>query len=747
MTQATINFTVDARLLQELGERLVSKPATALAELVKNAYDADSSFAEIVFDPNKVVGSQGETGEIRVRDDGHGMKYEEFRDFWMRVGTTHKAEKRISPDLGRQMTGSKGVGRLSVQFLAHRLELKTVPKFGDGTWIWAYVDWDDAVKSGDLTAATVVYETRTDVPPFEQGTELRLEWLKQTWTDQDLRELAREIWWLQPPFRRDVASLPAAQRFEIRFLGAEEAFQEFRQQLEAVLKIQTARIVGTYGEGRAKIAIEFWERGSKIETHPYVYTLADIIAPEYRGKKYDPKDSLRSAEFEIRIYKAEYKQPFGIAVEDLREYLERFSGVHVYDGPFRLPYYGIKENDWLGIESDHSKRMFESRLLPKPIQEAFKDTERLRYLPTLRRIIGTVRVDTTAESKLKIQITRDRLVENQAHEDLRYIVRYAIDLYAYHAARKAIQVKAAISKVERPSEALRRVEDILVQNRDQIPRATYQQLETSLRRASLTFVESEKAERDAEMATLSILAPLATAGISALAIQHELRKQFGKLEEIVTTLQDLRTGDSVLDIELQRSAKDLRTWLERARATNRIFDYMSADTVRDRQRFRAKVIVEAIFEQMTFMALGVTLDTSGLDADLYLPEASFAEWGAVFQNVFSNAFNAMFSNPRRVLAVSSQTSGNRRAVSIQDTGTGIDLNRAERLFQPFERAIEDDPVRRQLGYGGTGLGLTIVRLLCERIGCIARFTQPDMSFSTAFLLEWDEKIAKRKVPE
>lgn len=747
MTQATINFTVDARLLQELGERLVGKPATALAELVKNAYDADASFAEIVFEPNMVVGTQGEKGEISVRDDGHGMTFEDFRDFWMRVGTTHKADKRTSPDLERQMTGSKGVGRLSVQFLAHRLELKTVPKSGDGTWIWAYVDWDDAVESGDLTSATVIYETRTDVPPFEQGTELRLEWLKQTWNDQDLRELAREIWWLQPPFRREVAALPAAQRFEIRFLGAEDAFREFRQQLDAVLKIQMARIVGTYREGRAKIAIEFWERGSRIETFPYVYTLADIIAPEYRGKEYDPKDSLRNTEFEIRIYKAEYKQPFGIAVEDLREYLERFSGVHVYDGPFRLPYYGIKENDWLGIESDHSKRMFESRLLPKPIQEAFKDTERLRYLPTLRRIIGTVRVDTTAESKLKIQITRDRLVENQAHEDLRYIVRYAIDLYAYHAARKAVQAKSAVSKVEKPSESLRRVEDILVQNRDQIPRETYQRLEAGLRRASQTFAESQKVERDAEMATLSILAPLATAGISALAIQHELRKQFGKLEEIVTTLQDLRTGDSVLDIELQKSAKNLRTWLERARATNRVFDYISADTVRDRKRFRAKVIVKNILEQMTFMALGVTLDTSGLDADLYLPEASFAEWGAVFQNVFSNAFNAMFGNPRRVLAVSSRTSGNRRAVLIQDTGIGVDLKRAERLFQPFERAIEDDPVRRQLGYGGTGLGLTIVHLLCERIGCVARFTQPDTDFSTAFTLEWDEKIAKRKVSE
>jgi len=241
MIQSTINFSVDAQLLKELGERLVGKPSTAVAELVKNAYDADATFSEIIFEPEKPVGGEVEAkGEIIVRDDGHGMTFDDFRDFWMRVGTTHKAGKRVSPYFGRQMTGSKGVGRLSVQFLAHRLELKTVPKSGNGTWIWAYVDWDEAVVSGDLTSATVVYEIRTDPPPFEQGTELRLEWLKQTWDEKSLRDLAREIWWLQPPFRRDIASLPTGERFEIRFVGAEDAFRAINSTIAHVGLSNTA---------------------------------------------------------------------------------------------------------------------------------------------------------------------------------------------------------------------------------------------------------------------------------------------------------------------------------------------------------------------------------------------------------------------------------------------------------------------------------------------------------------------------
>ena len=38
-----IPFDVDAALLRELGERLVGRADIAMAELVKNAYDADAS--------------------------------------------------------------------------------------------------------------------------------------------------------------------------------------------------------------------------------------------------------------------------------------------------------------------------------------------------------------------------------------------------------------------------------------------------------------------------------------------------------------------------------------------------------------------------------------------------------------------------------------------------------------------------------------------------------------------------------
>src|SRR5208337_5287718 len=66
-------FRVDSRLLLQLGEQLVSNKAIALAELVKNSYDADAKKATIIFEK---VTSPG--GTITIEDDGIGITEESF---------------------------------------------------------------------------------------------------------------------------------------------------------------------------------------------------------------------------------------------------------------------------------------------------------------------------------------------------------------------------------------------------------------------------------------------------------------------------------------------------------------------------------------------------------------------------------------------------------------------------------------------------------------------------------------------
>lgn len=189
----SIPFTVDAALLRELGELLVGKPYIALAELVKNAYDADARHCELRFGEDR----------IEVTDDGQGMTFAEFEKFWMRVGTIHKQQNDVSRHLNRPVTGSKGVGRLAVQFLADRLHMTTTAESTPKKMLLARVNWNEAIMAGDLTEAEAQYREKDRDGTYANGsihgTRIVLTNLSWSCEKQELADLARELWMLQPP--------------------------------------------------------------------------------------------------------------------------------------------------------------------------------------------------------------------------------------------------------------------------------------------------------------------------------------------------------------------------------------------------------------------------------------------------------------------------------------------------------------------------------------------------------------------
>lgn len=717
-------FTVDAELLRELGERLVGQPHIALAELIKNSYDADATQVTIKFSPDN--------DSIKVSDDGHGMTFKEFKNSWMRIGTTHKKERR-SKNLGRQMTGSKGVGRLAVQFLANKLTIRTISK-GSSEWLEAKIDWKEAVKAGELTEVTVEYTRKQSGPSLRHGTSIILEELKDTWDIDSIRKLATAVWWLQPPFGSALSYQDDSNdSFQVHFKSGHQGYAEtFEKQMGAIKGIWIARLVGKSVDGELMFSLQF--PGEQPTIHKY--SIANFA---HNKGKFNKIENLNNAHFEIRIYDLSGRQKFGIKVGEAREYFATYGGVHVYDGNFRLPYYGLPTSDWLRLEYDHSHRKTVSELLPRSIQVH----RALNDLPTLGRVLGVVNVNTSKEPNLKIMITRDRLTETPAYEDLVFMVRYAIDWYANETARRKIEVKKREASSEPTSFKFELVEQVLEEYEPEIPKKVYGEIYEKAREATITA----KTNQELVLEQMGLLAPLATAGISALSYQHELKKQFTYIEDAIDRIKavtfQLDSSNAAKELELQQNldllSADLSSWLDRAKATNSLFDYIAdTENTKLRHRFRAMPVIKDIVAQTSFLARGIDIDYSQLDDQLYLPEASFAEWGAIFQNVFTNAFNAMLDSPRRLLHISSCSHEKSGEILIQDTGHGIDLQKADKFFEPFERASKISAERQALGYGGTGLGLTIVRLLVDNIGCRVQFVEPHNGFRTAFSIRWRE---------
>jgi signal transduction histidine kinase len=108
----------------------------------------------------------------------------------------------------------------------------------------------------------------------------------------------------------------------------------------------------------------------------------------------------------------------------------------------------------------------------------------------------------------------------------------------------------------------------------------------------------------------------------------------------------------------------------------------------------------------------------------------------VFQNLLINAANATLDERVREISVRGYRAGRNAAVLVQDTGSGVDLESAEELFTPFVRRQSISVERRALGAGGTGLGLTIVRMIARNLGANAAFVEPDDGFATAVRVSW-----------
>lgn len=784
-------FSVDAKLLRELGERLVGRPHIALGELVKNSFDADARVVTITFSKDR----------IEVVDDGHGMSPDDFTRRWLRIGTTQKESERVSPELGRSLTGSKGVGRLSSQVLAGDLILTSVglvnptlhgssarrkaapSQLRDG--IRARIRWEDAIEAGDLTQVEVRVSTPPAGVPMADGshcgTRVVLSRLHHAWNAKRFRLLAEQVWNLQPPF-----GVTDDEAFTITLNSKyERVVEKFNDQMQAIFEIWTARISGSLrplqddssdyftlppalpvrGTSEEKADRELDLDAEPAESPEPSEASADGSPPNVDKEFKAPVDRLldvtvqfrdgasrtctysvpacrvHEAEFEIRVFNLQNRQPEGVGVAQARTYLDRWGGVGIYDGTFRLPYYG-PEQDWLDVDAVHAARLTSSALVPDELQA----TRGMQNLPSNRRLFGQVRVSTTREhaaahddgedprKALAVQVTRDRLVDNDGYQQLRVLVRSGLDLYAMEQARERIEESRSRRRKANeplPSSSFKELDEVIAAAKDTLPAHVFTELAAATAEATRAAVAIEESAR----ANGSLLGALATAGITSIAYEHEVSKQLKSLELI-----DRELSEIVDDLNgraqriVQEARAELQRWVKRAEDIRKIFAPLTDEEDRKvERRFAAVEIAADVADHLKVLATA-EINTDAVPEALHLPRGTYAAWSAVFQNLYVNAFNAIRQESGQLVQVDGGGEDASGWIRLQDRGIGIDLLEAERYFRPFERG----PVRRRGNtlLGGTGLGLTIVRMITEELRCNVRFATPQTGFSTAVVIDW-----------
>lgn len=185
-----------ARLMQLLGEQLITDEVAAISELVKNAYDADAKQVSVILDHV----SEPEIGYVLIRDDGHGMSFEKVISSWLELGTLSKARgpdltPRLSESGKRVYLGEKGLGRLSVHKLGLYTEIIT-KRMNSDVETKLILDWT-AFENTKKYLDDIPVEWETTGPQLfkknKSGTQILIKQLQRKWNKRLINNVQRNF--------------------------------------------------------------------------------------------------------------------------------------------------------------------------------------------------------------------------------------------------------------------------------------------------------------------------------------------------------------------------------------------------------------------------------------------------------------------------------------------------------------------------------------------------------------------------
>jgi signal transduction histidine kinase len=197
VVHSTGQFEVHPSVVFKLGADLITDDIQAIAELVKNAYDADAKTVIVRIDTTRSHEEAPEdVGFIDIVDTGTGMTLENIRRGWLTISSSPKREFKAAgkrTGLKRTPLGDKGLGRLGSQRLGNRVTIITTPSGGGETHRLSF-DWRDFESYDSLSQMTV--EIGSWPSKLKQGTRIIVSGLRRPETlnkDRLAEELSRTI--------------------------------------------------------------------------------------------------------------------------------------------------------------------------------------------------------------------------------------------------------------------------------------------------------------------------------------------------------------------------------------------------------------------------------------------------------------------------------------------------------------------------------------------------------------------------
>lgn len=180
----SLELKFDPRTIEHLGVKMYSTLPPALAELISNAYDADSPGVTVEFiEINKTPKS------IIISDKGEGMSLDDIQNKFLVIGRNRRNDDGDKPSdkFRRLPTGKKGLGKLALFGLANEIVVDTIK---DGLRNRFRLNWTQLLLSDSIYEPTI--ELQNEPIDRPNGTQIKLSDLKRK-SQFDLESLADSL--------------------------------------------------------------------------------------------------------------------------------------------------------------------------------------------------------------------------------------------------------------------------------------------------------------------------------------------------------------------------------------------------------------------------------------------------------------------------------------------------------------------------------------------------------------------------
>lgn len=676
------------RHLLTIGRELIQDTYAAVVELVKNAYDADSSSVDICFTAKDDLSGY----IVTIQDYGHGMSRDTVISKWMVPSTRDKLERKNSPG-GRVMQGRKGVGRYAASVLGSDLLLETVSEEKEKTTV--FVEWDSFENADYLDDVEILVES--SYTSDNTGTLLTItgdyQYLSE-WNSKQFDKLRFELKKLISPTNTIVSKDSLDFEIKLKILGFQN-IPDVDEVIEAypIFDLYDYRISGIINEdGQGKLIYSLQKARNAID---------DVISinlnkPTNCGKLiFDIRVYDREAEAIESLINRGLKDEYGNYVGKLqaRQLLNESNGIGVYRNGFRIRPLGDADFDWLKLNEQRVQN------------------------PSLRigsnQAIGYVLIQSEEQSGLIEKSARDGLRENLAYDNLKLITRNVIgrlEERRFSFRRKAGLSKPAL-KVERELEKLFSFDSLKKKIKKKLLIGGLAENTANDVIELITREEEIKAgvAEDIRQAVATYQGQ-ATLGKIINVVLHEGRRPLSYFKNEVPRISRFRK--KLKDIDNNSSFKEIMNIVSGVEENAIIFSdlFKRLDPLATGKRTKSQLLnikdeIKKSFDifKNEMESNEISFEINGKDGLLFLawPQDIYA----IFTNLIDNSIYWLktMKDNRKITINIFDDKNNLEFIDIKDTGPGIEysLIKDNVIFEP-------DFSTKLIGHNtGTGIGLAI----------------------------------------